>query len=171
MAEPYLGEIKLVAFNYPPSGWAACDGQTLAIAQNQALYALLGTTYGGDGTSTFNLPDLRGRAAMHQSNVHPLGKAGGAAEVTLTLAHMPGDHSHEFLASTEPANVNSPDGAVLARPGTPVYIGPAAVTDQTTLSESAIGAGEPASVPHENRQPFLALQYCIALQGYFPSRD
>lgn len=171
MADPFIGEIKLFAFNFAPRGWAECDGQTLAIAQNQALFSLIGTRYGGNGATTFNLPDLRGRVAMHQGNGHTIGEAGGEAEVTLTLAHMPGDHSHEILATAEAANALSPTGAVLAKTTSPVYITPAAKTQPTTLSPAAVGPGEPASQPHENRQPYTVLRYCIALQGLWPTRN
>lgn len=171
MAEPFLGEIKLFPYTFAPRGWADCDGQSLSIAQNQALYSLLGTRYGGDGQTTFNLPDLRGRVAVHRGSGHAVGASGGMAQVTLTLANMPGEHGHEILATTEQATVPSPAGAVLARLEHPAYISVTAKTQPTTLSATAVGAGEPASQPHENRQPYTVLRYCIALQGLYPSRD
>lgn len=171
MAEPFLGEIKLVAFDYAPRGWADCDGQSLAIAQNAALFSLLGTRYGGNGTTEFNLPDLRGRVAMHQGGGHPMGEAAGLDQVTLTLMNLPGDHTHEILGTPADANAISPSGAVLAKTTAPAYISPAATTQSTALSAAAVGPGEPASVPHENRQPYTVLRYCIALQGLYPSQN
>lgn len=169
MADPFIGEIRPMAFDFPPRGWAACDGQTFDINQNQLLFALLRTTYGGDGKKTFKLPDLRGRVAIHQGGGYAMGEAGGVSEVELELANLPGDHGHDLLASAESANASHPADAVLADATAAVYLSPGSRTQPTTLSAATVGPGQPASQPHENRQPYLPLQYCIALAGHIPS--
>ena len=169
MGTPYLAEIRLTSFAFAPRGWALCNGQTLPINQNQPLFALLGTTYGGDGRVTFALPDLRGRAPMHFSPTHVLGAAGGAAGHALTAAEMP-VHAHALRASTKTAASSSPNGGLPAQPGrgaTPAF---AAATGLVALNPAAIadtGGGQ----PHENRPPFLAMNFVIALEGIFPSRN
>jgi microcystin-dependent protein len=169
MGTPYLAEIRLTSFSFAPAGWAFCDGQLLAINQNQALFAILGTTYGGNGTTNFALPDLRGRAPMHFSSAHPLGVAGGEDAHTLTTAELPA-HAHTLRASGKVAASSSPNGGVLAQPGrsgTPAF---AAATSLVPLNPAAIataGGGQ----PHENRPPFLAMNFVIALEGIFPTRN
>ena len=164
MASPFLGELRLVAFDFPPKGWAFCGGQLLPINQNQALFALLGTTYGGNGTTTFALPDLRGRVALHQGGGFSLGQSGGEESHTLTINE--GSHRHLVTqkASKDEETTNRPDGAYFT------VGGPFALSADTAMGgtqTSAAGGGQ----PHENRQPLLALSYIIALQGIFPTQS
>jgi microcystin-dependent protein len=180
MAEPFLGEIRLVGFNFAPVGWALCAGQILPINQNTALFSLLGTTYGGNGTTNFALPDLRGRAALGfgqgpgLSN-YDLGQSTGTETVTLTVGQMPA-HSHLVGANAANATVASPSGADLAQSlepsgrGTPVntYSTPP-MTAKVTLDPTTVQPSG-GSQPHSNIQPVLAMNYIIALQGIFPSR-
>ncbi|MBN2387247.1 MAG: phage tail protein [Anaerolineales bacterium] len=161
--EPFLGEIKIVSFNFAPAGWAACDGQTMQIVQNQALYALLGTTYGGNGSTTFGLPDLRGRVPLHFNATYPPGNAGGEAGHVLTAAEMP-SHTHTVSASDAAANAPSPTGNTWAAANN----GYAAAPD-ATMKPAALGTT--GGQPHENRQPYLVLNFVIATTGIFPSRD
>lgn len=163
MADPFIGEIQIVAFDFPPRGWAHCDGALLAIAQNQALFSLLGTTYGGNGMQTFGLPDLQNRVPMHRSNTHPQGEVGGEASHTLTTAELP-QHTHQLVATSTAAEVNVPTNAFLAS-GATVY------QPATNLVAMAPLATSGSSVPHENRQPSLGLNFVIALVGIFPSRN
>ncbi|HEY9028031.1 MAG TPA: tail fiber protein [Burkholderiaceae bacterium] len=169
MSNPYLAEIRLTSFAFAPKGWALCNGQLLPINQNQALFALLGTTYGGDGRTNFALPDLQGRAAMHFSGTHALGEAGGEEAHTLTIGEMPA-HGHALRASGKVAASSSPNGGVLAavpRGGTPAYTAPTAMVPLNPAAIGASGGGQ----PHENRPPFLTVNFIIALQGIFPSRN
>lgn len=165
MSEPFLSEIKLLSFNFPPKGWAYCNGQFLPINQNQALFALLGTTYGGNGQTTFALPDLRGRVPIHMGSGHTLGERAGASAHTLSTAQLPA-HTHVALGSETPSETNVPTGASLgmranayAAPGNLVAMGPSSVTN--------VGGSQ----PHLNMQPYLTLNFCIALQGIFPSQN
>ena len=169
MGTPYLAEIRVTSFAFAPKGWAMCNGQLLAINQNQALFALLGTQYGGNGTTTFALPNLQGRAPMHFSGAQPIGQAGGEEVHTLTAAEMPA-HVHALRASGKAAASSSPNGGVLAAPargGTPAYAAPANLVALNPAAVTAAGGGQ----PHENRPPFLAVNFIIALQGIFPSRN
>ena len=167
MADPFLGEIRLVGFNFAPRQWAFCNGQQLAIGQNQALFALLGTTYGGNGQTTFALPDLRDRAPVHQGPGLALGDIGGQAGHVLNDVET--RHAHGFKASANQATTVSPTGNALAakrRGGPNTYApGPSVALDPSTIS--TIGGGQ----PHENRQPFLGLHFIIAIAGIFPSRN
>jgi microcystin-dependent protein len=173
MSTPFLGEILLVSFNFAPTGYIFCEGQLLSIAQNTALFSLLGTTFGGDGITTFALPDLRGRAPISSGqgpglSNYVLGEALGVENVTLTVAEL-ADHLHPAGASDVSGNSASPGGDVWARSRTRDGIyssrGP-----NTTLAPVAIGnAG--GGGPHENRPPYLALRYCIAMQGIYPSQN
>jgi microcystin-dependent protein len=171
MSEPFLGEIRTFGFNFAPQGWAFCNGQTLPIAQNTALFSLLGTFYGGNGQTTFNLPDLRSRVAIHQFagpglSSYSLGQTGGTESVTLTSGEMPA-HTHQAFANGAPGTSTRPDGAVPARTTADIYAG---ASDGTAMNAGMIGnAG--ANLPHGNIQPFLVLNFCIALQGIFPSRN
>jgi microcystin-dependent protein len=165
MAEPFLSEIRIFSFNFAPKGWALCNGQFLPINQNQALFALLGTTYGGNGQTTFALPNLRGQVPVHMGNGHTLGEAAGSSAVTITIAQMP-THSHQMSGSSTPAETNDPTGAYLgvvnnayAPPANLVALSPAAVTN--------VGGSQ----AHNNMMPYLVLNFCIALQGIFPSRN
>ena len=173
MAEPFLGQLKIVGFNFAPLGWAFCDGALLAISQNQSLFALLGTTFGGDGRSTFALPDLRGRVPIHKGNFnggtnHQLGNKGGEEKHTLTVGEMP-DHRHELQASSSNADTPNPTGNVLAR-ATAADIYRLPVSNLQDLKAGTV-ANAGASQGHENMQPFGVLNFIIALQGVFPSRN
>ncbi|MGN6528992.1 MAG: phage tail protein [Burkholderiaceae bacterium] len=167
--EPFLAEIRLTSFPFAPRGWAFCNGQLLPINQNQALFAVIGTYYGGNGVSNFALPDLRGRIALHQSGALPIGTAAGAEAHTLTAAEMP-SHAHPMHASAKPAASSSPAGAMLAtglRGGTPFYAPATALVPLAPPTVAPAGGGQ----PHENRPPFLTLNYIIALEGIFPSQN
>jgi microcystin-dependent protein len=165
MAEPFLSEIRIMSFEFPPKGWALCNGQLLPINQNQALFSLLGTTYGGDGRVNFALPDLRGRAPIHMGSSHTLGERGGEQSHTLSIQELP-THVHVASASTTTGDQPIAGGAVLASSGVaPVY---SAATNLTSLLPGSI-ANVGGSQAHQNMQPFLVLSFCIALQGIFPS--
>jgi microcystin-dependent protein len=170
MATPFLAEIRMFGFPFNPRGWATCSGQLLAIQQNQALFALLGTTYGGNGQTNYALPDLRGRAPLHWgqspglSNI-ALGQSGGEVNHTLISTEMP-VHGHPAVASSTAATQTAPTGGIWAATPTNHYSAPSPLV---ALSASAIGyAG--GSQPHSNEQPYLAMNFSIALQGVFPSR-
>jgi microcystin-dependent protein len=172
MSDFFLGTIRLVGFNFAPVDWALCQGQTLSIAQNPALFALIGTCFGGDGVQTFNLPDLRSRVALGQGQGPGLsnylqGQAGGAEIVTLTVGQAPA-HSHTLMAATNVTTPNPGPGVVLGTPATAVRLYGAA--SPTALASNSIGAFG-GGAAHENRQPFLALNYIIALQGIFPTQN
>jgi microcystin-dependent protein len=168
MATPFLGEIKIMSFNFAPQGWAFCNGQFLPINQNQALFSLLGTTYGGNGQTTFALPDLRGgRVPIHVGNGHVLGERAGEQAHTLTQSEMP-QHVHPAQGTNDAATTNIPTGALLASVSSSLYNTPNAKV--TTLSPTEI-TNVGGSQPHQNMQPFLTLSFCIALQGIFPSRN
>lgn len=172
MADPFVAEIRIYPFNFAPRGWAFCDGQLLPISQNTALFSLIGTTYGGDGRSTFGLPNLQGRAVMHPGqgpglSLRDLGETGGAETVTLLQSEMP-THTHALMASNEIGEDRKAVGEAMARstggalygpvPGAPVALAPSAV--------APAGGG----LPHNNLMPYLTLNFCIALQGVFPPR-
>jgi microcystin-dependent protein len=164
--DPFLGEIKLVSFSFPPQGWASCDGQTMQIVQNQALYSLLGATYGGDGKTTFALPDLRGRTPIHRNTAtHPVAQKSGSEQV-LGPAQLPA-HTHNLLAASDVADKPVPAGNVLAAEASNFY-GDAA--NLGTMNAGSIAAAAGGGQPHENMQPFLVLYFIIALQGIYPSR-
>ncbi|HZF96002.1 MAG TPA: tail fiber protein [Allosphingosinicella sp.] len=169
MAEPFLAEIRLMSFNFAPKGWALCNGQLLPINQNQALFALLGTTFGGDGRVNFALPDYRGRTPIHVGSGHTLGERAGEQAVTLTIAQLP-THTHVLSGSTSVGNTVNPrplnsNGAVFARDPGAAY---GAAANLTTLAPGSVG-NVGGSQAHLNMQPYLALTFCIALQGIFPS--
>jgi microcystin-dependent protein len=164
MSEPFLSEIRIMSFNFAPKGWAMCNGQLLPINQNQALFSLLGTTYGGDGRVNFALPDLRGRTPLHFGSGHTLGERGGEQAHTLTLSELP-MHTH-FLNANTASGQNNPPGAVLGKAAANMY-GPASAL--ATMGASVLNVG--GSQAHLNMQPFLTLTFCIALQGIFPSRN
>jgi microcystin-dependent protein len=165
MASPYLAEIRIFSFNFPPKGWAMCNGQLLPINQNQALFALLGTTYGGDGRTTFALPDLRGRVPIHFGGGFTLGQGGGEEAHTLQSAEM-ASHTHVVTAAADTADQTSPVGNYWANPGQNAF-NPTANTAMSPSAVTAVGGSQ----PHENMSPFLVLNVCIALQGIFPSRN
>jgi microcystin-dependent protein len=170
MSEPFIGQIIMVGFTFAPRGWALCDGQILSIAQNTALFSLLGTTYGGDGRVTFALPDLRGRVPIHPGqgaglSPYGLGESGGLEQVTLLATQMPA-HNHPLIATNTEAGLTVPEGQLLAQSREVTYGAGAGVA----MSPQAIGQAG-GNQPHENRQPYLAVNFVIALQGIFPSRD
>lgn len=170
MSEPFLSEIKIMSFNFPPKGWALCNGQFLPINQNQALFALLGTTYGGNGQTTFALPNLRGQTPIHVGNGHTLGERTGSTSVTVNIQQMP-QHTHPLVASATDGNAPVPAvgsvGNILARTVNQVYAPPNTLTPLLSGTVSSIGGSQ----PHTNMQPYLVLNFCIALQGIFPSQN
>ena len=164
MAEPFLSEIRIMSFNFAPKGWAMCNGQLLPINQNQALFSLLGTTFGGDGRVNFALPDQRGRTPIHVGDGHTLGEKGGEQAHTLSIAELP-THVHPMNANSGVGNATNPNGAVLTKAPANTYGPP---TNLTTLNP-ATSLNTGGSQAHLNMQPFLTLTFCIALQGIFPS--
>ncbi|HSE31387.1 MAG TPA: tail fiber protein [Pyrinomonadaceae bacterium] len=168
MAEPFLSEIKLVSFNFAPKGWALCNGQLLPINQNQALFALLGTTYGGNGQTNFALPNLRGRVPIHMGSGHTLGETAGTTAVTISQQTMP-QHLHFLQASTATANTDTPSASTLLGGSAPndLYGGPAALSALIASTVTNVGGSQ----PHNNMMPYLVLNFIIALQGIFPSRN
>jgi microcystin-dependent protein len=166
MPNPFLSEIKIFAFNFPPKGWAFCNGQLLPINQNQALFSLLGTTYGGDGQTTFALPNLRGRAPIHHGSSFNLGQQGGEEAHTITMSEMAA-HTHQAHGSADTPTVTSPQNNFWA---SNTGFTPYGATGNVALDPACIsntGGGQ----AHENRSPFLVLNFCIALQGIFPSQN
>ena len=166
MGTPFLGEVKLISFDFPPKGWALCNGQLMQINQNQALFSLLGTQFGGDGRTTFALPDLRGRAALDNGDGFIIGQNGGEVAHTLTQAEMAA-HVHLLQASTQDGNTQAPAGNVLARNINNVYAASGAMTTLRPTTISNVGGSQ----PHDNMQPYLCINFVIALIGVFPSRN
>lgn len=181
MSEPFLSEIKVVSFNFPPKGWALCNGQFMPINQNQALFSLLGTTYGGNGQTTFALPNLRGRVPIHMGSGHTLGEAAGSTSVTVNLQQMP-THQHMLQGRNETPVGNvvntAPSGNVFAQglasqqggataPVTMYEQPPTSLVAMAPQSVSNIGGSQ----PHNNMMPYLVLNFIIALQGIFPSQN
>ncbi|MDC8011168.1 phage tail protein [Tahibacter soli] len=166
MAQPYVGEIRMFGGNFPPAGWMFCNGQLLPISENETLFQLIGTTYGGDGESTFALPNLQGRVPLHQGNGFILAETGGAESITLTTQQIP-SHNHAVIASTTQAQNQQPTSAIFAQ----------APTLQAYLTEASSNNFGPAttitmtggSQPHENMQPYLCVSFIISLFGIFPS--
>jgi microcystin-dependent protein len=164
MAQPYVGEIRMFAGNFAPAGWMFCEGQLLPISENETLFQLIGTTYGGDGESTFALPDLRGRIPIHQGNGFILAETGGAEQITLTVQQIAA-HSHPLIATTSVANQSSPSNNVVAQStAADLYIEDTATA---ALAPSAIGPVG-GSQPHTNFQPYLCIEFIISLFGLFP---
>ncbi|MEM8807659.1 MAG: tail fiber protein [Cyanobacteria bacterium P01_G01_bin.38] len=171
MTEPYLGEIRLFGFNFAPRGWAKCDGELLAITQYESLYSILGTTFGGDGRTTFALPDLRGRLPIHASSSYSAGSKGGIEEITLTEAQIPA-HTHTMRGTSDNALADPVQGAtptnhVLAKSSISIYTDAGNTAAMNTVSIGKNSGGQPFS----NMQPFLAVEFCIALTGTFPPRN
>ena len=168
MSEQFLGEIKLVSFQFPPKGWALCNGQLLPINQNQALFALLGTSYGGDGRTTFALPNMQGRVPMHDGSGNP-GTRSGESSHTLAVGELPA-HTHTMLASSVPSHAADPTGRVLG--STEAFgINVMRAADGSAALHPAALTATGGSQPHENMQPYLTANFVIALQGIFPSRN
>lgn len=165
MSQPFLGEIRLVSFNFAPKGWALCNGQLLSINQNQALFSILGTTYGGDGRVTFGLPDFRDRAPMHFGSGHVLGELGGERTHTLGPSEMP-THTHIVNGRAVPGNTGAPVDALWAGSAKPAY-SDAPNVSMNPASVASTGSGQ----PHANMPPYLSLNFVIALVGIFPSQN
>lgn len=167
MGQPFYGEIKLISWNFPPKGWAFCNGQLLPINQNQALFSILGTTYGGNGQTTFALPDLRSRIPIHVGGGHLLGESAGQESHTLQVTEMPG-HIHQVVADTEPGGA-TPSGTsrLAASSGGNLYGPPNNLQPMAANSTTQVGGSQ----PHTNLQPYLVINFIIALQGIFPSRN
>jgi microcystin-dependent protein len=166
MAEPFLAEIRIFSFGFPPKGWALCDGPLLPINQNQALFSLLGTTYGGDGRVNFGLPDLRNRVPMHMGNGHTLGERAGEQGHTLTISELP---QHQHVAQASANNATTPTPANTLTLGRGAFQAYGAATNLGAMAAATIG-NVGGSQAHLNMQPFLTLSFCIALQGIFPSQ-
>lgn len=164
MADPYLGEIRLMSFNFPPNGWALCNGQLYPKNQNLSLFGVLGTTFGGDGIVNFAFPDLRGRTPIHVGNGHTLGERGGQPTHTLSVAELP-THTHAVQASTRTADLAPGAGQVPAKTLTPTYGPPQTLVTMKSEAVSSIGGNQ----AHLNLQPYLVISFCIALQGTTPS--
>lgn len=165
MAQPYVGEIRMFAGNFAPAGWMFCEGQLLPISENETLFQLIGTTYGGDGESTFALPDLRGRIPIHQGDGFILAETGGVEEITLTVNQIPA-HSHPFTASTNASQDSSPVGKVLGQTSSGLlYIQDTPDVNLSPLAMSSVGGSQ----PHTNFQPYLCVDFIISLFGIFPS--
>jgi microcystin-dependent protein len=164
MAEPFLSEIRIFSFEFAPKGWALCNGQLLPINQNQALFSLLGTTFGGDGRVNFGLPNLQGRTPLHVGSGHTLGEQGGEQSHTLSISELP-EHTHVLNGSSSQGALNEPENAVLAKSQQNTYANPASLG----AMNSAVVTNTGGSQAHLNMQPFLVLNFCIALQGIFPS--
>lgn len=164
MAQPYVGEIRMFAGNFAPAGWMFCSGQLLAISENETLFNLIGTTYGGDGQSTFALPNLQSRLPLHQGNGFILAETGGAEEITLTVNQIPA-HSHPLLASTGPGNLNAPGGNVTSESAAvKIYIEDTPSVNMNPAAVAPVGGSQ----PHTNLQPYLAINFIISLFGIFP---
>ena len=173
MADPFVAEIRIFPFNFAPTGWAFCDGQLMPLSQNTALFSLLGTTYGGDGKSTFALPNLKGRAPMHPGqgpglSAHTFGESGGSETVTLSESELSA-HSHAMMAQSSLATSKTPTGNTLARPAKGQVFAPASANVVALASQAIAPAGGQA--PHANMMPYLTCYFCIALYGVFPPRS
>ena len=166
MSTPFIGQLILGSWNFAPKSWAQCNGQLMAINQNQALFSLLGTYYGGDGIRTFGLPNLQGRTPVGMGNGFQIGQLGGEASHTLISTEVP-IHSHTINATSSTANATAPGNALLAAGGGTVYVPPSSLATMNGQVIGTIGGSQ----PHENRQPFLVMNWCIALTGIYPSRN
>jgi microcystin-dependent protein len=165
MAQPYVGEIRMFAGNFAPAGWMFCDGQLLPISENETLFQLIGTTYGGDGQSTFGLPDLRGRLPVHQGNGFILAETGGAENITLTVSQIAA-HSHPLLASLNSGTQGGPQNYVVTQsPSMALYIEDVTTTNLNAGAMTSVGGSQ----PHTNLQPYLCVSFIISLFGIFPS--
>jgi microcystin-dependent protein len=167
MAQPFLSEIRMMSFGFAPKGWALCNGQLLPINQNQPLFSLLGTTYGGDGRVNFGLPNLQGRTPMHTGNGHTLGQLGGEQNHTLSISEIP-THIHNAVASSTAGSVREPGANLLGNSAPNNLYGPA--QNLTALRATTVG-NTGGSQAHPNMQPYLTINFSIALQGIFPSQN
>jgi len=167
MAQPYVGEIRIFAGNFAPAGWMFCEGQLLPISENETLFQLIGTTYGGDGESTFALPDLRGRTPIHQGNGFILAETGGVEEITLTVNQIP-SHTHAMIASTDVAQDTLPSGKILGQAGGGAFPYIQDTTDSNLSPQAVLPVG--GSQPHTNIQPYLCVNFILSLFGIFPSQ-
>lgn len=166
--DPFMSEIRIMAFDFPPKGWARCDGQLLPINQNQALFALLGTAFGGNGQTNFALPDFRGRVPIHMDDLsHTLGERAGEAAHTLTINEMP-MHVHATMASNNTGSTDDPAGNLLGNSAPNTLFGP---TQNLTATRANTVTNVGGSQAHNNMQPYLTLNFCIALQGLFPTQN
>jgi len=165
MAEPFLSEIRIMSFVFAPQGWAQCNGQLLPINQNQGLFSLLGTTFGGDGRVNFALPDLRGRTPIHVGSGHTLGERGGEAQHTLSIAEIP-THTHVWNGTSENADTAVPTGNLFGTSAN-LYAGAANLISMNPATVGSVGGSQ----AHLNMEPYLTLNFCIALQGLFPSQN
>ena len=171
MAEPFISEIKIMSFGFAPKYWAQCNGQLLPIAQNQALFSLLGTTYGGDGRTTFALPNMQGRTPLHFGNGYTQGQTAGEYNHTLTISEMP-QHNHVVNANTNNTNATDSPGATTVLSGTTpsqLYSDGAGISPVSVANGTIANTG--GSQAHNNMMPYLTLNFCIALSGIFPSRN
>lgn len=167
MSEPFISQINMFGFSFPPRTWAACDGQIVPIANNQILFALLGTTYGGDGRTTFGLPNLQGRVPVHRSDDYAMGQSGGWETVQLTIGNLP-PHTHPLQANSSPAESNQPQNLMLSavESGREIY---GQATNLTIMGDAVAATGGGQS--HSNMQPLQVINFCIALTGLYPSRN
>lgn len=170
MSSPFLGQLALFSFDFPPRGWAICQGQLLPISQNQALFSLLGTTYGGDGRTTFGLPDLRGRTPVSIGQSIVLGQKAGEETHTLITTEVPG-HNHTIVATTTSPNSPAPGGNLLAQTGSGITVYKQNPANFNSPLDARTIAPYGGSQPHDNRSPYLVMNWCIALTGIFPSRN
>jgi microcystin-dependent protein len=166
MAEPFLSEIRIMSFTFAPKGWALCNGQTLPINQNQPLFALLGTTYGGNGQTTFALPNLQGNAPLHMGSGFTLGQKGGEQAHTLSISELP-THTHVFNGTSTTGSLNVTTNNILGVSQTPIYTPAQSLLALNPASVTSTGGSQ----AHLNMQPYLVLNFCIALQGIFPSQN
>ncbi len=164
MAEPFLSEIRIFSFVQAPQGWALCNGQFMPINQNQALFSLLGTTYGGNGQTTFALPNLRGRVPIHEGSGHTLGEAAGSTSVTVNIQQLP-SHTHGLQATNVTSTLDAPGGNFLGKAPINAYGSPASFSAMDPGTVGNVGGSQ----PHNNMMPYLTLNFCIALVGIFPS--
>lgn len=168
MGQPFVGEVRMFAGNFAPVGWMLCQGQVLAISENETLFNLIGTTYGGDGQETFRLPDLQGRVPIHQTGSYPIGSTGGVESVTLTTTQIP-QHSHTLAATTSPANDVNPANNVLAQAST--FDGyEIALPPSTAMAPQSL-TPDGGSQPHDNMQPYLCVNFIISMFGIYPTQS
>lgn len=165
MSEPFLSEIKIMSFNFPPKGWALANGQLLPINQNQALFSLLGTRYGGNGQTNFALPNLRGQVPIHMGNGHTLGEAAGSTSVTVNIQQLP-THLHGLQVTNANGAIGNPSNAYFGAVNA-TYGAPSSLTSLNAQTVTSVGGSQ----PHNNMMPYLVLNFCIALQGIFPSQN